>query len=225
MFRHEIKYAINNGSAHILRSRLCKICGKDRNADPKGCYRVTSQYFDDFCSSAVHDNLDGQLARKKFRIRIYNGNDSFIRLERKIKRDSGCRKDTAVLIKEQYEKIRQGDIGFMKNSSNPVFEDFYNVIRTRLLRPAVIVDYLREAYIFEPGNVRITLDRHIRSAAGKGNLFDDSLLYLPATDPGTIILEVKYTGFLPAAIKNIVQDADSIRQSASKYVLCRMLAQ
>jgi hypothetical protein len=35
---------------------------------------------------------------------------------------------------------------------------------TRLLRPRVIVDYIREAYIYEPGNVRVTLDRGVRAA-------------------------------------------------------------
>ena len=57
MFRHELKYIINPGSAHIIKSRMYHICGINKNAFPDGQYRVSSLYFDDYCNSVVSDNL------------------------------------------------------------------------------------------------------------------------------------------------------------------------
>lgn len=224
MFRYELKYLVNNGAAHIIKSRLSKVCSSDYNADENGEYRVTSLYFDDFCDSAIADNLSGQFARKKFRIRIYNGNDSFIRLERKSKRNGGGKKDSITLTKPQYDKILTGDYAFMQNADNPVMLDFYTMIKTRLLRPKVIVDYQREAFIYEPGKVRITFDKHIKAGIGNIDLFNEHAMYAPATDTTDIILEVKYTGFLPQHIRDMVQHGNGLRQATSKYTLCRMSA-
>ena len=110
MYRHELKYIVSDAAAQIISQRLSKLCSYDGHTDEHGRYRVSSLYFDDFCNSAVTDNLSGQLARKKLRIRMYNGNDGFIRLERKIKRAGGCRKESARISPEDYERIRCGDV-------------------------------------------------------------------------------------------------------------------
>lgn len=228
MYRHEIKFIINNGTARMLASRLKTLCRPDGHADDSGCYRVTSLYFDDFCNSAVADNLSGQLKRKKFRIRIYNGSDTFIRLERKQKNGTGCFKDSAVLSRRDCSRLCAED-GFSSGclpvaDGSAVLRDFAVMSRVRLLRPRVIVDYIREAYIYEPGCVRITMDRCVRAAIGSTDLFQKDAVYTPALSPDDIILEVKYTGFLPGPIAALVQCAGR-RQSASKYSLCRLAAQ
>jgi len=220
MYRHELKYAISAAAARVLTARLSKICRFDSHAGPDGKYRVTSLYFDDFCNSAVADNLSGQFARKKFRIRIYNGSDALIRLERKTKRGGGCAKDSAPLTRDEYARIVAGDTAFLQRSASPVLRDFATTARVRLLRPRVVVDYEREAYVYEPGRVRITLDRQVRASVGRAALFDPFALLTPANG-GVTILEVKYSGFLPRHIAAIIQ-SDGLRQAASKYTLCRM---
>ena len=74
MYRQELKYKINPASAQIIKRRLDAVCSVDSNSGSCG-YRVTSLYFDDYCDSAVRESLSGQLNRKKFRIRVYNGDD------------------------------------------------------------------------------------------------------------------------------------------------------
>lgn len=222
MFRHELKYIISAASARAVRSRLENICASDSNADSSGRYRVSSLYFDDFCNSALEDNLSGQLARKKFRIRIYNGDTALIRLERKTKCNGGCQKDTAVLSRDEYDRILAGDISFLCGTQNPVLKDFYMMGKMRLLRPKVIVEYVREAFVYDPGTVRITFDRHIKHSLNNMDLFNHHAIYAPALQTDSIILEVKYTGFLPWHIRDMVQNADGLRQSASKYTMCRM---
>ena len=228
MYRHELKYIINDGMAQMLAARLKMLCRTDRHADESGRYRVSSLYFDDFCNTAVTDNLSGQSQRKKFRIRIYNGSDAFIRLERKQKNGWGCLKESAVLTRPDCERLCSGgtlntdNVGL--NCDSAVLRDFALMERTRLLRPRVIVDYVREAYIYEPGNVRITIDRGIRAAVGTTDLFSTDAVYTPAFNAGDIILEIKYTGFLPGPIAAMTQCA-AHRQSASKYSRCRLAAQ
>jgi hypothetical protein len=222
MYRHELKYIVSDAAAQIISQRLSKLCSYDGHADERGRYRVSSLYFDDFCNSAVADNLSGQLARKKFRIRMYNGNNGFIRLERKIKRAGGCRKDSALISPEDYERIRRGDVAYLEASDNPVLRDFAMNARLRLLKPRVVVDYNREAYVYEPGSVRVTFDRGVKASVGRPDLLNPNTIYAPAGEG--VILEVKYTGFLPGAIAGLVQQDCGLRQAASKYTMCRMSA-
>ena len=73
------------------------------------------------------------------------------------------------------------------------------MMKTRLMRPVVIVEYQRTAYTYPAGNVRITLDEHIgassRISGSWTRRFHDPLL--PADQH---VLEVKYDEFLPDAL-------------------------
>ncbi len=222
MYRHELKYTVSDAAARIIAMRLEKLCRFDSHADEGGRYRVTSLYFDDYCNSAVQDNLSGQLSRKKFRIRMYNGDGGFIRLERKVKHAGGCRKDSVLLTREECARIQAGETAFLQTSGSPVARDFATTAKLRLLKPRVVVDYSREAYVYEPGSVRITFDRDVRASVGGADLLDAEAVFAPASEG--VILEVKYTGFLPGPIAALLQQGCTLRQSASKYTMCRMCA-
>lgn len=223
MYRHELKYMINPGYAQIIKNRLKSVCSIDSNSNANGGYRVSSLYFDDFCDSAVNDNLHGSIKRKKFRIRVYDGKEAVIKLERKIKNDKGGRKDSVLLTKEQYNMILNGDYEFLRNSVDGIFSEFYTYLNTRLLKPKVIVEYEREAYVYAPGDVRITFDSNIRSSINNMDLLDKNNVMAPVTRRGDTIMEVKYTGFLPTHIKSMIQTGNGSQQAFSKYVACRTL--
>ncbi|MDD4881730.1 MAG: hypothetical protein PHX10_09160 [Gallionellaceae bacterium] len=55
--------------------------------------------------------------------------------------------------------------------------------------------------------------------------YDRHAIFAPAMSTYDIILEIKYTGFLPKHIADMVQQGSSLRQSASKYTMCRLAAQ
>ena len=57
---------------------------RDKHARAGG-YTIRSLYFDDYCNSAYEEKDAGILMRKKYRVRIYNGSDKVIKLERKKK--------------------------------------------------------------------------------------------------------------------------------------------
>ena len=84
-FRHEYKFQISPQDRQLLLSRLRPLGLEDPHASA-GEYRVYSLYFDDLQDTALRQKLDGVENRDKFRLRYYNGDLSFLRLEKKSKR-------------------------------------------------------------------------------------------------------------------------------------------
>ena len=84
-FRHEYKYLCDNGQLRVEQARLESLLQPDPHAGPAGRYAVRSVYFDDLADSCLLENEDGSDPRAKYRLRIYNGSDRRISLERKAK--------------------------------------------------------------------------------------------------------------------------------------------
>ena len=94
-------------------------------------------------------------------------------------------------------------------------------MRTRLLRPKVIVEYERVPYVDSLGNTRITLDQNIASSDVIDDFLKPWIRRRPIMPAGQHILEVKYDEFLPDYIYQNLQ-LTNLRQTAfSKYYLCR----
>ena len=218
--RHELKHSINFQDALILASRLEKLFRHDANADSHGIYRVSSLYFDTPYDKALRQKLDGVDCREKFRLRYYGADTSFIRLEKKFKSKGLCGKHSARVTEEQVKRILAGDIDFLLESGNPLLLEFYSKLRGQLLGPRTIVTYEREAFLYEPGNVRITIDRNLRSASGNSNFLDPELYHIPVAD-GLSVLEVKYDEFLPELVSMAVQVPNRRAAAWSKYAVCR----
>ena len=83
-FRNEWKYLISTSEKEMLMLRLKPFLQPDPHAG-EGGYYIRSLYFEDYWNSAYAEKEAGVLMRKKYRIRIYNNNDKFIKLERKKK--------------------------------------------------------------------------------------------------------------------------------------------
>lgn len=218
-YRHEIKYIISANDAEILKQRLSLIMSLDENSNSNdNTYLIRSLYFDDINSTSYYEKLDGVLYRKKYRIRIYNGDDTFIRLECKYKHNNMTSKEQAKLTKEQYENLVNGK---EFESSNELINRFILEMKYKNLLPSVIVDYKRVAYTYPLSTVRITFDSNIRSGRYNYNLFDNNATYLDVIENNLVVLEVKYNEVLPAHIKVVLETIPSYRQAVSKFALCR----
>ena len=221
-YRHEIKYRINIGTYHILRQRFKAVMEADKHAE-KGRYRITSLYFDDIYGTAFFDKENGILNRKKYRIRTYNFDKSFIRLEEKIKDNDVGYKKSAILTYDEYKRLISGDFAFLSEErfSDTSGEDFFVSASAAGLKPSVIVDYIREPYICEAGNVRLTFDMKISSGNKNKDMFDEKLILSPVFSDGTVILEVKYDDFIPLYIEQLLTGLPIMQESVSKYIYCR----
>ena len=192
----------------------------DKYAGPGGSYRITSLYFDTPYDSAYKEKLDGVDNREKFRLRYYGTDTSFIRLEKKFKRKGLCGKRSASLIQDQAEKILRGDYEFLLKSADPLLIELYSKIRGKGLRPKTIVCYDREAFVYAPGNVRITLDRNLYTGLGSIDFLNTEIKGIKAMDSSRV-LEVKYDEFLPDLVRKAVQIPGRQAAACSKYALCR----
>lgn len=221
-FRHEIKHFINISDYYTLQSRLKHIATIDSFAGSDGTYQVRSLYFDTPENKALMDKFNGISRREKFRLRFYNNDPSFIRLEKKSKITGLCCKEKVSISKEQCEKLLQGDIDWLVISGNGLLQELYARMKHQLLRPKTVVDYAREAYIYEPGNVRITLDSNLQSGLFSRDFLAPDLPTVAMTPNDKVILEVKFDEFLPELIRDIIQTNQRRSSSISKYAACRM---
>lgn len=222
-YRHELKFFVNPQQYLVLRSRLRHWLRPDTHAGPVGDYRISSLYLDDAADTALFAKLSGLQNREKVRIRIYNGQSDVIMLEKKIKSGEGVRKERLRIDAQLYEAVLAGNPEPLRETGHPLLLDVAWQMANRLLRPKVIVDYVREAYIHPLGNVRVTFDKNLRSGLTNLDLFRQAP-YISAPLDGLTILEVKYDSFLPRPVQDLLQTDSLTRQSASKYVLCRTLA-
>ena len=219
--RHEHKLYINIADYMQLSSQLKHIAQLDKNSIGGKGYKVRSLYFDNYADKAVIEKLSGLSRREKFRIRLYNDDSSFIRLEKKAKVNRLCYKEKTPITKKQCDGILDGCFDVLKEGRNPLFWELYTKISYQYLRPKTIVDYTREAYIYPAGNVRITFDKNIKISNNVQGFFDPDLVTIPAA--GAMILEVKYDGFIPEIIRQVIQIGDRHEREFSKYLVSRLV--
>ena len=218
--RHEWKHQISYSDLLTIRQRMMAIAGPDANAID-GKYLIRSLYFDTPTDRALREKIDGVDNREKFRIRYYNFDTSFIRLEKKSKYNGLGEKGMAKLTDEESQRIVDGDIDWMYYSDQPLIRELYAKMKATGLAPKTIVDYDREPFTFIPGNVRVTLDYNIRTGMRCTDFLNPEVLTVPVPDD-PVILEVKWDGFLPDVIRMAV-GLDNRRVGAySKYAACRM---
>lgn len=219
--RHELKYYINYQVYHTLRMRLQNILTPDPNMPTVEGYLISSLYFDDMYHSALRDKNAGVSFRKKFRIRTYERKDSKIKLECKMKYQEYIAKTSANLSRDEYDRILVGDYDFLLNREEEICKKLFLYNRSRLMKPTVVVEYQREAYIAAAGNVRITFDKNLSSSSGNIDVFSDKFITKRILDQDIMVMEVKYDEFLPSHIRAILQTGMTDMCAISKYVLCR----
>ena len=218
-YRHELKYLINYGEKAALTCRMAPILKLDPHATSGG-YCIRSLYFDDYWNSAYEEKDAGVLLRKKYRIRIYDYSDRVIKLERKKKFGQWIHKEDASLTRDEFYRILDGDYGFLLQSDQPLCREFYTECVSNVMRPRVIVDYEREPWIMDAGTVRVTFDMGMRAAVQGFDVFDADLPTLPVIEPDKLIMEVKFTEFLPQVVRDLLPPKSSEITSFSKYALC-----
>lgn len=220
-YRNELKYAVSAGQILLLKSRAQALLKPDRHADKDGGYRIRSLYFDDFYGSAFYDNENGIAPREKFRIRIYNGSADRIMLECKRKERGKTHKDACSVSKELVMNLIAGEIPAITERQPALLQKLLCLMQTRLLRPVVIVEYDRAAFVCGNGNVRVTFDTNIVSSTDLGRFFEPTLQCRPVMPVGQHLLEVKYDDYLPDPIYGALSLGSLHQETFSKYYLCR----
>lgn len=219
--RHELKYFIDPAELAALRARLRPALNMDRHNVGGRPYVIRSLYFDTLDDSAFYEKQAGVEHRDKYRIRVYNFSDKAIFLERKRKIGDLIHKSSVQITRRLCEQLIAGDPTGLQRSNNALIQDTYVQMRTRLLRPRVIVDYEREAYLHPAEDTRITFDLNLHSGLHSVDLFNPRLPTVSPHDFNSEILEIKFNNYLPPYIAGLLNGIHADRSAISKYVLCR----
>lgn len=220
-YRNEFKYICSEGELEVLRARLQVLMRYDAHQRGES-YRVRSLYFDDGLDSAFSDNAAGVDDRRKYRVRVYDDLENPIRLEIKDKLHDKTRKSSCPISKRQCIDMMQGRMGLPKEDAPYPLTTFCLASAQALMRPRLIVEYERTAFVHPFGNTRITFDRNIVRSEDIRGFFSEEIVHSGILSPGLHVLEVKYDSFLPDWIAQALELGNLRRTTFSKYYLGRL---
>lgn len=218
--RKELKFIMQTDETALLQNRLAQIMDEDAHSGGSG-YAVRSLYFDSFSNTDYNEKLAGTDHRKKIRMRIYDGSDSLIKLELKRKDGDFQRKSSLTLSRSEADSMLSCDYSFLSERPEPVAHGLYTLMSTQGYRPKIVVEYDRRAFRTDTNEIRITFDSGLRCWTDPEDFFEPMTEASPVTGPSETTMEVKYNGFLYFYIKNVLQTANRMRTSNSKYVRAR----
>lgn len=214
--RIEEKYLISYAEYAVVANRVRSTLSPDENGK-NGRYSICSLYFDDAFDTALSDKEDGNALHIKYRIRTYDGDSGFIRLERKTKRGIVTEKHSAILTPRDFEDII---IGKSVGEERPCHA-LATEMRALGVMPKINVRYDREAYCMPTLGIRVTFDLNIDSLPpDKAVLFGDTRRAVPALGRDKVIMEIKYTERCPSLVRRLCNGV-GMQISVSKYALCR----
>lgn len=216
-FRHEFKYNMTAKEEGIIKNKLSKVLKIDR--DPNG-YMVRSLYFDSIDDIDLNEKLIGALSRKKIRLRIYETNPQFVKLELKNKYDINQLKESIIISMSDAKELIKGNYSILLNYNDNIATKIYTIMREYCYIPKVIIEYKRLAFITQ-NNTRITIDSDIRKSYNINDFFNEHINYDIVSDKNTFVLEVKFNEFLESYIKDILSSYVGSNVSVSKYLISR----
>lgn len=222
VYRRELKYILSLSETAALKNKLQSIMESDSHNGLDG-YRVRSLYFDTPFDMDFEEKVAGYDKRQKIRIRIYGDQDRVIKLERKAKEGQAQKKSSLLITKEEAVQMMSGDYEFLMERKEAFAHQLYVFMKTKMYQPKCIVEYNRYAFVRAENDVRITFDSNLRATEASVDIFDKNLLLYPVADPSEVTLEVKYSGFLFSYIKKIINAANRMQLSNSKYCRARMI--
>lgn len=220
--RVEEKYPLSFYQCSKIYAALSAVLIPDKHNNPES-YMIRSVYFDDYSETAYYDKQSGVENRIKLRLRIYPPDYENVKLELKEKRGGFQQKHTLLIRRSEAEALIDKDYDFALNNKN--IEDMLlkNKIAIQSMRPVVMNQYRRSAFIHPMNNIRVTLDREILCSETNFDLFADNPVMYSPMDYYEALLEVKYDKFLFKWISDLFNAYGLNREAYSKYVLSRRL--
>ena len=174
--------------------------------------KVNSLYFDDLCYSALEESIEGNSLRTKKRLRWYgdskNKNNAVLEFKKKLGTYSWKE-----LYRNYYciNPIAQKWSDFIQ----PLINDATLPLKKISDTPTSIVTYDREYYSSFDNNIRVTLDRNIKTYQ-QTNLLRPNFSF-HRKHSSKIILEIKVSVENSGLIREVFRDIPFNPQRFSKY--------
>jgi hypothetical protein len=225
--RFEFKYLVDETTALELRAFVNAYLPFDEASvgRPNYSYRVNSIYLDSERLYTFWDWVNANRNRFKLRMRFYDSNPDtpvFLEIKRRV---CGCiLKQRCGIRKNAVSAVLAGQVPAPHEivSREPkhlvALGTFVNITNLLQAQPKALVTYLREAYVDpENQNVRVTLDRQVRTALCQSAGYNLDLRPYVQPFRDRIILELKFTNRFPGWFSDMVQQFGLARSASAKY--------
>ena len=222
--RYELKYRVTAAKAAAIERFIRPYIQLDHYCKhrPDGAYPVVTLYLDSADFHLARQSLEGQKNRFKLRIRSYTDDPDyprFVEIKRRL---------NAVIIKSRARVSQTHLPRVLSGLSVPAetYRSELDTIRQFQLyttsinaAPVMKVRYLRRAYEGDTENrVRITFDYDLTWRVDHSLQLDSGGPGWLRDAPGTVVLEIKFTGRYPLWLSRMAAYFNLRQQSISKYV-------
>ena len=225
--RFELKYLIPEETALLVRDFVRGHLEMDEYSvgRPNYSYPVHSLYLDSHQLGLYWDTINGNKNRFKLRLRYYSTSPDtpvFFEIKRRmnnciLKQRGGVRQDCVGLLLSGHLPEPEHLVSKSPNQLIAI-QRFSNLMDQVHARPKIHIFYMREAYVSDNDEVRVTLDRTVQA---EPNL--DFSVKTDMKDPITsfknlVILELKFTNRFPDWFRHLVRAFHVMQCGAAKYV-------
>lgn len=225
--RFELKYLVSEETALRVRDFVMCYLNMDENSvgKPNYSYPVHSLYLDSSALDLYWRTINGDKNRFKLRVRYYSdkpGTPVFFEIKRRMK--DIIQKQRGGIHHAAVPKILAGyfpeesDLTSKSPKSIGAIQHFQRLMTELHATPMTHIFYLREAYVSDDDEVRVTMDRRVLIEPNPKGLIKTTM-----TDPvhayrDFVILELKFTDRFPNWFRELVRVADTMQTGAAKYV-------
>ena len=227
--RYELKYLVAEETAILVRDFVRSYLDFDEYSvgKPNYSYPVHSLYVDSDDLKLYWSTINGDKNRYKLRLRYYSTHpDSPVFFEIKSRMNNCIRKQRGGVRQEYVPLLLRGQLPQQEHlvSKAPhqmtALQYFCQLAQGIQARPRVHIFYMREAYVSDDDQVRVTLDRNVQGDSNLEYAIKTDLHNPCLTFNNQVILELKFTNRFPDWFRELVRVFGVMQCGAAKYVEC-----
>jgi hypothetical protein len=225
--RFELKYLIAEETALLVRDFVRGYLDFDEYSvgKPNYSYPVHSLYVDSDDLKLYWSTINGDKNRYKLRLRYYSTHpDSPVFFEIKRRMNNCIMKQRGGVRQEYVPMLLQGHLPqldfLVSKAPNQLvaLQNFCNLAHHIRAKPKVHIFYMREAYVSDDDQVRVTLDRKVYGDANLSYAIKTELTAPCLSFKNEVILELKFTNRFPDWFRELVRVFGVMQCGAAKYV-------
>ena len=224
--RFELKYLIGEQTALLVRDFVRSYLDFDEYSvgKPNYSYPVHSLYLDSDALKLYWETINGTKNRYKLRLRFYSTQADapvFFEIKRRVnncimKQRGGVRQDSVpLLLKGHLPQIEH----LVSKAPNQLvaLQTFCDLANTIHAKPKAHIFYMREAYVSDDDQVRVTIDRKVYGEANLDYSIKTEMEHPSLSFPNLVILELKFTNRFPDWFRELVRVFGVMQCGAAKY--------
>lgn len=224
--RFELKYLVNEDTALMARDFVRSYLDFDEYSvgKPNYSYPVHSLYLDSDDLQLYWETINGNKNRFKLRLRYYSTHSDapvFFEIKRRVnncimKQRGGVRQDSVAMLLMGHLPQMEHLVSKAPNHLTAI-QSFCHLANGIFAKPKVHIFYMREAYVSDDDQVRVTIDRRVLSEANLDYSIKTDMQAPAISFPSQVILELKFTNRFPDWFRELVRVFGVMQCGAAKY--------